>query len=602
MARVLVVEDSATQLEALRFVLEEQGFSIVAATSGEEALAAAAGNTLDLVISDIVMPGMDGYALCKALRADGKLCRVPIILLTALSSPEDIIQALECGANGFLSKPYDDELLVAEVRRVLASPELASDADPVWLHSISYGGRTRVIDADPGRVLALLLSTYESAVHRNTDLVRTREELRSVMEELEERVGARTAELTAEVSLSKALYVDLETEKAEGLRAKDELLAQVAHELRTPLGAAFHFVTLLREGLAGSINQEQSQYLEVIARNMKHMRGMISDLTDVSRSVAGKLAVKQERMDVAPLIHRVVVDSRPKAAMRGMTISVGIEGEIPPVYADDARVTQVLTNLLDNAIKFAPPGSSISIGASCRMDDPGFVALSVHDEGTSLTPEIAERVFQRLFQGTQEASESRQGLGLGLFISQQIVSLHGGRIWVDIDPAEGPTFMFTLHLYDLAGVLHPIVSSSDWLESPHTLLLVATASSTVDRIPEVEWAAIRTRVQTVVKQCIRPDFDRVLPAVAGIPAGILPVICKVDARGAAAIATRIENGWSREGATIGTKVNPRVTLVGDIPRSVGGQAGTYEAARAAARWLEGSIDSYVLEERRGPNA
>jgi PAS domain S-box-containing protein len=197
---ILVVEDSPTQLEQLRFLLEESGYRVVAATNGQEGLAAARANAIDLVISDIVMPEMDGYELCQALRADQTLQRLPVILLTSLADSRDVIRGLESGANNFISKPYDGRELRARVRTVLANQEIRDKCAPSEMGiSVHFDGQRFLITADRLQILDLLLSTYENSVNRNDDLIRTRDELRVLNEQLEKRVAERTAALTAEI-------------------------------------------------------------------------------------------------------------------------------------------------------------------------------------------------------------------------------------------------------------------------------------------------------------------------------------------------------------------------------------------------------------------
>ncbi|HUW39805.1 MAG TPA: response regulator [Rectinemataceae bacterium] len=199
-ATILAIEDSPTQLESLRFLLDGAGFSVVAATNGEEGLAAAAANAIDLVISDILMPKMDGYAFCKALRADESLHGIPVILLTSLADPRDVIQGLESGANNFICKPYDDDILLARIQNVLLNQEIRKASPSEMGISIYFSGQRFFITADRLQILDLLLSTYENAVDRNTQLTRTRDELRNLNEELERRVAERTAALAAEVA------------------------------------------------------------------------------------------------------------------------------------------------------------------------------------------------------------------------------------------------------------------------------------------------------------------------------------------------------------------------------------------------------------------
>ncbi|MGK2858633.1 MAG: response regulator [Thermoanaerobaculia bacterium] len=212
-ARILVVEDSPTQREQLRFLLEESGFEVVTAVDGEDALAAAGARDIEVVISDVVMPRMDGFAFCKALRDDPALRHLPVILLTSLGNPSDVIKGLESGANNFICKPYDDRALVARVRNILANQELRVAASSEMGISIFFAGQQFFVTADRLQILDLLLSTYETAVENNSELITARDTLRVLNERLEAEVAERTGALTAEIEERKRVEEDLRASK-----------------------------------------------------------------------------------------------------------------------------------------------------------------------------------------------------------------------------------------------------------------------------------------------------------------------------------------------------------------------------------------------------
>jgi len=176
-AQVLIVEDSPTQALRLEQLLQGSGLPARVAQTAEEALALAAANPPAVIISDIVMPGMDGYELCRRVRATKGLERVPVILLTALSDPEDILKGLTAGANNFVTKPYDPDLLLSRVRQLLSETDLRQEAGQKAELDIAFGGRTHHISAEPRQMADLLLSTYENAVVQARALDRTNKEL-----------------------------------------------------------------------------------------------------------------------------------------------------------------------------------------------------------------------------------------------------------------------------------------------------------------------------------------------------------------------------------------------------------------------------------------
>ena len=197
--RILIVEDSATQAEQLRYVLEQRGYHLSAARNGHEALAAIRAHAPTLVISDIVMPEMDGYQLCRQIKQDEKSNSIPVILLTSLSDPVDVVRGLEAGADNFVFKPYEEEYLLARVAYILANRHLRESESTKMGVEIFFSGRKFFISSDRLQILNLLLSTYEAAVQKNRQLAEARDELKQFNEKLEAKVKERTAALEAEI-------------------------------------------------------------------------------------------------------------------------------------------------------------------------------------------------------------------------------------------------------------------------------------------------------------------------------------------------------------------------------------------------------------------
>src|SRR2546425_13303862 len=196
--QILIVEDSATQAERLRYVLEQRGYHLSAARNGREALAAIRASPPTLVISDIVMPEMDGYQLCCHLKQDEQLKNIPVILLTSLSDPVDVVRGLESGADNFVFKPYEEEYLLARIAYLLANRHLRETESTKMGVEIFFAGRKFFISSDRLQILNLLLSTYEAAVQKNRELALAQDELRHVNDRLEAKVRERTAALEAE--------------------------------------------------------------------------------------------------------------------------------------------------------------------------------------------------------------------------------------------------------------------------------------------------------------------------------------------------------------------------------------------------------------------
>ena len=192
---ILVVEDSLTQAAQIKYLLEDNYFDVVVAYNGNEALAWLSKNEPSLIISDIMMPGMNGFELCEKIKSDDRTKYLPVILLTSLSDLEEVIEGLSCGADSFITKPYDKNFLISNIEKILvekSSPDSKSGTSGV---EINYGGKKKIIRTEPQKMVKLLLSIYQGAIFKNNELIKTRDELRQMNERLEELVEARTTDL-----------------------------------------------------------------------------------------------------------------------------------------------------------------------------------------------------------------------------------------------------------------------------------------------------------------------------------------------------------------------------------------------------------------------
>jgi DNA-binding response OmpR family regulator len=192
---ILVVEDSLTQAAQIKYLLEDNYFDVVVAYNGNEALAWLSKNEPSLIISDIMMPGMNGFELCEKIKSNNRTKYLPVILLTSLSDLEEVIEGLSCGADSFITKPYDKNFLISNIEKILiekSSPDSKSGVSGV---EINYGGKKKIISTEPQKMVKLLLSIYQGAIFKNNELIKTRDELRQMNERLEELVEARTTDL-----------------------------------------------------------------------------------------------------------------------------------------------------------------------------------------------------------------------------------------------------------------------------------------------------------------------------------------------------------------------------------------------------------------------
>ena len=233
----------------------------------------------------------------------------------------------------------------------------------------------------------------------------------------------------------------IEAARRRELEQKDRFLSHVSHELRSPLAVSFLYTTNVLDGVVGELTAEQREHLSVAVDGLRAQMRLIDELLATVRSDASLISIDRSALAMPALIAQTL---RGFGARRdGITILDETDPDLPPVHADGKRIQQVLTNLIDNALKFSPPNTTIRIRAFPAPSEPGFVRIDVADEGPGLPENARGRVFDRLFHD-EAAADGQNGLGLGLYLCKLLVRRHGGQIWVESAGDRGSRFSFTL--------------------------------------------------------------------------------------------------------------------------------------------------------------
>src|SRR5882757_10208168 len=285
--QILIAEDSATQAQRLQYILERHGYRVTAAANGRLALEAAQRSRPALIISDVVMPEMNGYELCRRVKADARLSHVPVILVTTLSDPHDVIRGLECGADNFILKPYDGDQLLRRIQFVLVNSQMRRSEQPGMGLEIVFSGQKHFITADRLQILNLLLSTYEAAMQRNAELSATRDTLRQTNKELqqmtlelEDRVLARTRELElSNEALRQAQQALIQQER---LRALGQMASGIAHDINNAISPIALYTESMLEH-EPDLSERARKYLVTIQRAIDDVAQTVTRLREFYR-------------------------------------------------------------------------------------------------------------------------------------------------------------------------------------------------------------------------------------------------------------------------------------------------------------------------------
>jgi signal transduction histidine kinase len=361
------------------------------------------------------------------------------------------------------------------------------------------------------------------------------------------------------------------------MQFKDEFLSHVSHELRSPLTAIHQFVTILLDGLAGALVPEQHRYLEIALRNIKQLDSMINDLLDVTRVQSGKLIVEPQYASASDAIVYVVNTLQETARAKGISLDCDIEHGLPMVCADPTRMRQILVVLVDNAIKFTPSGGVVTVKARSCADDPNFLVLEVTDSGCGFSPDLTERIFERLFQAPDPAWAGRKGLGLGLYICKELVMLQGGHIWAKSAPSQGAVFSFTLPVFSLPKLIAPALLEESRGDRCITLVITELGSRT-------GWLsdAVRTeychRVRALLQRCLHSDLDVLLPNMGSAGAAeLFFMVVVTDSIGSEAILKRIRELFNGREGTLqaGLKLSTSYRSIAAVERDASETADIY---------------------------
>ncbi len=491
---ILNVEDYDDSREATSELLRLEGFAVIEAATGAEALHLVKTAQPQLVILDVKLPDISGHEVCRRIKSDYATASIPVLQVSAYVTGQDRVRGLESGADAYLMKPVEVAELIATIKALLRMREAEeSRRETEARYQLLFEGNslpTIIFDLETLRFLAInqaavrhygfsreeflamtisdlrpspdtiamedFVSSGLNAIpnaaqwkHRKKDgvieveivwhelIFRGRHCLLLLAKDVTER---KRVEAEREELLGKEKRAREEAQSAN--RAKDEFLAVVSHELRAPLNAMLGWARILRTTRVDEATL--SHAIEIIERSARTQSKLIEDLLDTARIVSGNL-----RLDIQPVELRSVIESaaqvlHPAAEAKGIDIRLAFDVEREVITGDADRLQQIVWNLLSNAIKFTPNGGRVEV--LLQRADP-HVRLVVSDTGRGISPENLPYVFDRFHQADSSSARRHGGLGLGLSLVRHLVELHGGTVYAGSDgEGRGATFIVNLPL------------------------------------------------------------------------------------------------------------------------------------------------------------
>lgn len=594
--RVLLIQQDDAPAEAVKDALagaKDSTYALDWVRTLAEGLEKLSSRDYDAVLLDLSLA--DSAGLDTFDKVDAAVPDVPIVLLTEAEHEPLAIEAVRRGAQDYIAQdPLNTKLLLRELRYAIERERIQAHLER--LADFAERNANPIIETDGKGGLAYRNEAARAAFpdldekgtsHPVLDGLAGlkgepgRKRKHGLAGEL--KLGDRTYERRIHPSAGGGLrlFVLDVTDRAHADQKKDDFFHHVTHEMRSPLSSIQSGVSLLLEGVVGELKPEQKDFLEIVHRNVGHLRCMVDDLLETTRAATGKLTIHPRRMFLQGVIGDVVKEKRIAAGEKGVVIEDRAHGDLPALLADPVRTRQVLMNLIDNSLKFTPKGGSIFVGARAHERQRGNVLVQVTDTGRGIDPEAAKRIFGRLYQ---VKPGEKKGLGLGLYICRQIVTQHGGRIWLETELGKGTTFLFTLPRFSLMNILYPLLAYEDQTAPEFTLLTAELFPSRNELQEQIAFMILR-EARALMRRNLRED-DVVLPELSPPGKEGLVFAATTDAaENAERIAARLAELFSQIKAVKLNMLKPSVRCATvKVPRQ--GGASPHSVVRAASMDLE----------------
>ncbi len=509
---ILIIDDDPNNLAVLRDSLREFNYTVLAAEDGESGIARADYARPDLILLDIMMPGIDGYETCRRLKLLESTKDIPVIFMTALAETGHKVRGLEAGGVDYITKPFQQGELLARVGVHLSIRELTNK-----LREANESLENRVAERTAALAKTNRDLTAEIAERRQVEerLRASRRKFRAIFDQTFQFIGLMTLDGSlidinraalnfiggaeadvigrpfwetpwwthsaeeqeklrqAVMKAAAGEFVRFETthpaadgslhcfdfslkqvrdeagnlillipegrditERKEMERLKDEMISAVSHEMRTPLTAMLGYTEFMLENELEP--QLQKEYLTILYKETERLDELIGSFLDLQRFKSRQGPIACRPLAIAPLLAETAALF---AASQLHHLTVDCPADLPPVWGNDNHLRQVFNNLVSNAVKYSPEGGEVRLGA--RLEDDNNI-ITVRDEGIGIPPRAREIIFDRFYRVDNSDRRTIGGTGLGLALVREIVTAHGGRVWVESEEGKGSTFIVSL--------------------------------------------------------------------------------------------------------------------------------------------------------------
>ena len=395
--KILIVDDNPSNLKVLYTYLKDAGFEVLVAEDGETGIEVVEYSQPELILLDVMMPGVDGFEVCRRLKANKATNVIPVIFLTALSETVDKVKGFEVGGVDYITQPVENQEVVARVRTHLILTRLQK--------RLQQQNDTLQKEIERRKQVELKLQSSKNLLQQSND-------------NLEQTVADRTAELyTSNQDLEQFAYI-------------------ASHDLRQPLRKIRMCSEYLAEDYAHCFDQQAEEYIGYITNSIDRMYLLIDDLLAYSR--IGRKEQEDVAVDIQDIVKESIEDLSILVEEKQATF---IYQDLPTIKGNVREIRQLLQNLIGNALKFTSKNRTPTIEIKATEQNDSWL-FSIADNGIGIEPKYKDKIFQ-MFQRLHSPSEY-EGTGIGLAICHKIVTSRGGEIWVESELGKGATFYFTL--------------------------------------------------------------------------------------------------------------------------------------------------------------